>query len=260
MKYIKRILCLVMAIVLCCSLTACNELDEMRAAHAFYQVDGTILWNGYTYYQLTGDYSNLNLNYSNYVYVTEKNVPLLVSRTEGHLHYASDNGLLLEGSNYMETTVFCREDYYDQTQNAILNGFEIEKYGYTEWVETDFDFVEKQFYLTAYERETIDRILSSSPVDGYEQSQWSYSLSIYGYSEDDIFSMHVCDVMYDGESYILRLDDDTDVYYPVPESDWETIDTLSGRSEGRILPSVIEVETSEITEGEEVATTVTSIQ
>ena len=75
-KRSKRIFCLLTAIVLCFSLTACNELDEMRATHAIKQEDGSILWNGHTYRALEEYYGECKIDYDKTVYVTDPEVPL----------------------------------------------------------------------------------------------------------------------------------------------------------------------------------------
>lgn len=228
MKRSKRILCLLTAILLCLSLTACNDLDEMRANHAIRQEDGTILWNGYTYRMLEGDYTYLNVDYVHIIYATDPDVPVLLSSMEGHPHYVSKNELLLVGTRYAEETVFCREDYYQWTQEAINNGFDIESYGYTRWVSKDSESVEKQFYLSQQERKAIDRILASAPSYEYNPDLWTCCFFIYGFSKYDIFSQHICEVLWDGTAYYLRTDDAAMSTYRVPESDWAMLDEFNG--------------------------------
>ena len=46
MKTRKRWIALLAALMMCLSLCGCQELDDMRATHAFWQEDGSILWNG----------------------------------------------------------------------------------------------------------------------------------------------------------------------------------------------------------------------
>jgi hypothetical protein len=77
MKKSKRWIALLLALLLCTSLCGCRELEDMRATHAVWQEDGTILWDGVVYREL----QNVPEEYQHYVngtiFVTETDVPVL---------------------------------------------------------------------------------------------------------------------------------------------------------------------------------------
>jgi hypothetical protein len=52
MKNSKRWIALLLALLLCASLCGCTELETMRANHAVWQEDGSILWDGVVYREL----------------------------------------------------------------------------------------------------------------------------------------------------------------------------------------------------------------
>lgn len=251
MKLTKRILCLLTAILLCFSLTACNELDEMRATHAIRQEDGTILWNGHTYRALEHNYDFYNLKSNRTVYVTDPEVPLLFSRIEGIYHSASANGLLISGGNYAEDTVFCREDHYEWMTEAAQNEFVPASYFCEIWQEEKGDFAE--LFLSQEERQTVDRWLSLPSFEA-DAGEWMHCFTIYGYSEYNLLVKFVCSVMWDGSSYVLCEEGDNvePTYYRVPESEWAMLDELNG---GRPEKFVI----NEVEEGP-VYTTQTSVR
>ena len=246
MKTVKRILCLFTAILLCLSLSACNALDELRASHAIKQEDGTILWNGYTYRALDCDYGMLNDSGRQIIPVTDPEVPVLFSRLEGHPHYVSANGILLVSANYMEDTVFCREDYYAWVQDGVENGFEVESYGFHT---INYDYIdEKPRYLSQEERASIDRMLSETPTHVYSTEEWMFCLFIYGFSRYDILQKYICAVMWTGQEYVLEREDGYgfELYY-VPESEWAVLDELCGGRPADYVPKV-EEETASTTQ------------
>ena len=81
MKKMKRWIALLVALLMCLSLCGCQALDDMRATHAVYQEDGSILWNDVVYRKLENvdqiDVLDVSYDYA-WIYVTESDVPVLL--------------------------------------------------------------------------------------------------------------------------------------------------------------------------------------
>ena len=116
MKKAIRITALFLALLMLeLPLVGCDRIDEMRAKHGTINDDGYITLNGETYILLNEvPYFSPFVKGNEYVYVTDKNVPVLLSEQYGKRFYQSHDGLLLmsglptEGS----TNIYCRSDRY----------------------------------------------------------------------------------------------------------------------------------------------------
>ena len=166
MKNRKRWLVLALATVLCLSLCGCDELETMRSEHGVWQEDGSILWNGAVYRKLENTLSmgEFDFTYSYVtIYVTEPDVPVLLSTMFGEAMDVSADGTILEHYDYRlaeeRTTWYCREDVYDEMVKELENGVNLTTYLYYYW-----DY-EKQMsvphYLTEEQSKTIHQVLTT---------------------------------------------------------------------------------------------------
>lgn len=251
MKKMKRVLALVLTFVLCLSLCGCRQLDDMKAHHATWMENGNILWNGYTYIPLYStdeafyyEYAD-DLNWSDreVIYVTQPDVPVLLSEMMGTYGYTGGNDLLIEANGYVAISsyeesytnrIYCRADYYDWTLDALQNGYEIREYGYYFY---DYDTgEEKQGTLTSAQRQAIEDVLNTvTPITGSDESYYDYylsSLTISGYSTAHLFGQDVGELYYDNGIYSIFVsyyDDEYNRYdklYDIPEKYTAMFDEL----------------------------------
>ena len=223
MKTRKRWIAFFVAILMCLSLCGCQELDDMRAAHAFWQEDGSILWNGNVYRQLGDEDTRYDLDivYDNVtINVTTKDVPVLLSGMSGMFSEPFDvcaDGTLLEAYDWKGGYVmYCREDVYAETEEYLKNGFELSTYYYSY---LDEDYNSFNYYLTEYQTKTINDILASvipAPYTEYEDEEIWDSLILHGCDESHRFSQsYLLDLWMTEDAYFLATDEDV---YPVPET------------------------------------------
>lgn len=223
MKKAKRIWALVLTVILCVSLCGCQDLDDMKARQATWMENGHILWNGYEYLPLSesayGMYYNytddLNWDDSEMVYITEADVPVLLSEEFGRRGYSGADGLLIEVNVYVNdehiNNVYCRADMYDWTLNALQNGYEIQEYGYYY-----FDYMEGESHtgnLTEAQRQAVDDVLNNvRPItaeeDFYPHYDYEQSLTISAYSMAHLFSKGIGELCYINGTYSI-----VDSYY-----------------------------------------------
>ena len=204
MKEWKRWLVLALATVLCLSLCGCQELEDMRTAHAVWQEDGSILWNGAVYRELELSDSNQELDFTYdciTIYVTEPDVPVLLSEMIGDGMDICADGTLIKFYDYRNDyryTLYCREDVYDEVVKKLENGVNLTTYLYYYW-----DY-EKQtsvpYYLTEEQSKTIHQVLTTViPVPSDE------------FPVEDELYLYICD-----DSH--RFEQDTDKWLCIAES------------------------------------------
>lgn len=242
MKKLKRLLALVMAFALCLSLCGCRQLDELKARHATWMEDGNILWNDYIYLPLYNTYEQsdyayveeLNFNDSEVIFVTDSDVPVLLSEMMGTNGYTGADGLLVEVNCYVSSlhadmeysnTVYCRADLYDWTLNALQNGYEIQEYGYYFY---DYDTGETASgTLTSAQQRAIETVLNTvAPITSESGEAYVYydcSLTITAYSTAHLFSQEIGELIYNNGVYSIACsyyDDDynrTEKWFDVPK-------------------------------------------
>lgn len=114
-KNVKTVLVLLTAVGLLLCLCGCSGLENMRKKQAFPGENGEILWNGAVYKALPGneDFYVETGDYSELVYVTEPDVPVLLSSMFSEMDlYPSGDGVFLEDLD--AGIYYCREDRYEE--------------------------------------------------------------------------------------------------------------------------------------------------
>ncbi len=257
MKKMKRVLAVVCAFVLCLSLCGCRELDEMKANHATWMENGYILWNDYTYIPLYStdeavyyEYvEDLNWDDSEVIYVTQPDVPVLLSEMMGTNGYTGAGGLLLEVNGYdyppsmslhdtmeydYKNYIYCRADMYNWTVEALQSGYEIQDYGYY-FYDYDTGYV-KRGTLADAQRQAIEDVLKNvTPIKDTNGDHYIYydqSLTITAYSMAHLFSQGIGELYYNNGTYTLEYsyyDEEYnryDEFYDIPEKYTALFDEL----------------------------------
>lgn len=114
-RTLYRCLAVLLLLAMACSLCGCQELDEMRESHAILQEDGSILWDEKIFLPLPEENipAYLDYDYMQYIYVTEPEVPVLLSTV-----MVEDILILSAGGNYLNSinddALYCEKSYYEK--------------------------------------------------------------------------------------------------------------------------------------------------
>lgn len=217
MKKCKRWLAIVFVSLMCLSLCGCQELDDMRASHAVWQEDGTILWNGNVYRLLENAPDELQAYGGSTVYVTEADVPVLLSAEFGEYFTSSKDGMLLRGYSYnafdvIAHIIYCREDRYEEITEYLQQTTEMKEmnhYFYYYWsYETDEQEV---YYFSLDQVKVMDDLMANlifEPAldDFYHYTDLEeFSVSVGKCDEKHLFHEdYVLEIIFRGGKYYLN--------------------------------------------------------
>lgn len=185
-KYSKLTALILVIITFCTILCSCDAIDEMKVKQGFFQEDGTILFNNNVYVKMD-IYSNIKYELcgSKLVYITEKNVPVLLSTKFGRSFHATDDNVVLE-----DNVIYVREDKYAQVKkeaekaaNGEFDYFAIKRYSYS------MNEKETQIICNYRESQMIHSILSEVPPISYAGEQTEL-LSLYVSTENGYFGQN----------------------------------------------------------------------
>lgn len=203
MKKCKRWIAVLLISVMCLSLCGCQDLEDMRAAHALWQEDGSILWNGDVYRLIENVPESHGILYGmREVYVTEADVPVLLSQMMGNRFDVTANEVILSLNGWDGGRAFyCREDRYDFMAEHLRN-LELVAYYYTYWFyDADAGSREEYYYLSEVQGNTINRLINTLVFTVLDEDFY------YSFDEND-FSVVLgkCDDEHlFGEDYIMEI-------------------------------------------------------
>ena len=208
-KTTRYMLVILSLLLLCVTMTACNPVPEMRKNHATWNEDDSISYNGKTYRQLPphDTFSPIIDAGSDTVWVTEPDVPVLLSRMMGEHFYSCQNGDFLTDNS--ESGIYCDSEIYDDMVQSIEAGapmiyycFELTEYN-----------LEKGIYET--KRILIDEDLSAAlkiafskpPIELPPGASLDYNerLLIYRCSKDMMFLTFAFYLLYNNSTEICYL-------------------------------------------------------
>ena len=228
-KFIRTAILVFALTVLCFSLSGCHALDTARNAQAFLNDDGTILYDGKIYKPLPAGSEYAELTYSlissyienNTVYITEKDVPVLLSGIVGtSAHIDKDKKIICANyviDNSSDSRNYCREDIYDNFVEEIKNP-NYTKYSMqlnTSFLALIYDDIDipESIDLKDYEIAAINEIIAlgdtvKNPysVDTHEGTY----ADIYRSTEDGLISENYCTISRNDDLYYIT------VYEPEP--------------------------------------------
>ncbi len=220
-RILKRGLSLLVVLLLVLSLTGCQALDDMKAAQAFWLTNGNILY-GDVEYRLLPECDVLNPlagEETPYVYVTEQEVPVLLSEVYGDSFAVSlDRSILFKDSR--NGACYCAQNRYDEMIDKISSGDFFDTYAYVYY---DYDAMMTLTYLlTESERSAVDWVFYSETPEilpDYVDIPYDYVVELLSCSEDMLFSDYCCDLYVNGDQYYLCvISGDTSAIYTVPDS------------------------------------------
>ncbi|MBR7133059.1 MAG: hypothetical protein IKD04_05950 [Clostridia bacterium] len=228
MKKILRVLiCTVTVLCLVLSLSGCQMLDTMKATHAVWNENGNIVL-GNTEYLALPPCDELQPEYSferNDIYVTDSDVPVLLSQFLGQDFSHSDDGVFLSNYyDYTESVTYCRKDRYDEIINHIQNGIEYDKlcYYYSYYDDERGDWEDKYYILSENEASAVKTVYTTvSPTQlpaGAELTAIEYSAHLMFCLDDLPFKKDFCELAVVSDTYyLIEYPDEGSVVYQVPK-------------------------------------------
>ncbi len=213
MKKIKRILAALILCVLAFSLAGCAELDEMKARHAVWlEKNETIQLNGATYRRLEPSAMLEVWDAKDVVFVTNEDVPVLLSKQYGERMSIGESGILLESYEWVGDcpAIYCHTDHYESVKNQIVYGPTLSEVLYNYW---DDEGNNMEYRLSPQEIAAVEAILAGAPslsgVERYHLDE-SFSFNLERSSADGLFRTTLCEVLVDEQKIRLVKDIDYD--------------------------------------------------
>ncbi len=236
MKKAIRIIALFAALMLLClSATSCDAIDDMRAHHGFYTETGSIMLGEDEYLLLPDNQYFAPLNDSDEsVYVTDSDVPVLLSFMLGVGFNQYNDGLILSTSTYGETRNYCRKDRYEEIAAQMASEFNPTAHCYTYSVldtETEM-YKERQYRLTKEQEDAVNDVLNTvERITRAENAHYTsdYHISLHACTDNMLLQDWVCDIEKNNNTYYIVMYDpaaDADVEYTVPAACNATFDAI----------------------------------
>lgn len=228
----QRVLSMLLVCCLCVGLTGCGALDEARAHHAKWSETGSVLHGGTEYLLLEeAEYLYPSIDYlSDPLYVTEPDVPVLLSFFLQELFYGSANGIFLE--NFETGQLYCRADHYAEVTQKLKNGFVTVGYCYNYYTydEETYDYVEHTYRLTDEEVAAVDAVLATetaTAIPAIADVAYDYGIELMNCDESMLFRYYMLDVYsIDGVYYLIGSDGDDHWSISVPVSYTAVFDSM----------------------------------
>ncbi len=187
-KHVFRLAGCILLTALLLGLCGCKQsLEQARSARAVYTDNGDIVYNGQTYLHIfqeklnqyyynpeSGLYEYPDLHSKNELYVTQPDVPLLLSKNIGDRVTFSDDGIYLRRHipapllGAPEDRYYCRADIYDQclpslSQDDTRCFYEYQTYNPQQHM-MNKEYV--RYFLTQQQLATVEQVLSTvEPVE-----------------------------------------------------------------------------------------------
>ena len=205
MKKALKLLAFILIIsILTLTFSGCELIDEMRKSQAFLINPTTIEYNGETYTLLPHcDYLNPQDGIDSDIYVTDPDVPVLLSDILGDTAYLSKDGSIISCfTSYTEH--YCRSDEYEKTVELINNGFENTGYCYNY-----YDYInqlENYYCFTEQENSAMNEVLSTVEETVLPKEiavNYEYIADLEIYSHNLNFRKDTADLCFSGDKYYI---------------------------------------------------------
>ncbi len=217
MKKTLKILALVLCVgLICTAFCGCVDLDELRAKHAVYNDDGTLLLNEKTYYPVNFQADGMNLSVSNYdtmVYVTPPDVPVLLASSMGDYYEINESGSII----FNGSTMFCVEELLEKVGQIVEGGYK--PFGYVCYGFNEKTYEDERYKLSEVEKSAIEKVIKhgeQQKVPSGVEFTFEGCISIYSYEEYELFERYDFDICVLEEKYHI-VDYNASIIYNVPE-------------------------------------------
>lgn len=210
MKKTLKLISLVLVVIMIGSLfCGCDALDELRASVATMTETGDIKLGDNIYKKLP-ETESLRIDYEQelkYVYIADKETPILLAPVIGVDYMTDKTGILLTSYETEENVFYCRSDYYEQIKEQIENGFKPSKYYYEYYKIADDDF-EGDYIKRALSEEELNALKTVLSGKGKVLADnmnvlCDYIATIEYCSEDGYFYDYYCDVYIYNNTYTV---------------------------------------------------------
>ena len=207
MKLFRRLFLVLLSLLVCLSLCGCRQLDEMKAKHAVWRKDGTILWNGTVYRPLPRRNFDLNGNrFTESINVTESDVPVLLSEDYGERFYGTEDGVFLYGYKSDEeytnhTREYCRADKYKEVRAEFDQMERLEGLCYDYYDQADH--THKTYYLTVEQQQSLYNIMEYGYSSQILSSDNVYSVDLYWHDPYDLYRQSAFTLMSTGYAFYI---------------------------------------------------------
>ena len=164
------------------------------------------------------EYLDPYTNYGEHIYVTERDVPVLLSDVFGKMLQKSDDGIFLTDYNKI-TVVYCREDKYEEVKKTIESGFESSGYCFSYY---NYEKESTGYYVfTNNQNAAIEEVLelnNSTTLSTGVAPNYDYIIDLEIYSQNLNFRKNTISICILGKDTFLLDDTKTEsVIYQIPE-------------------------------------------
>ncbi len=212
----KRLKFILLIVVVCLSLCSCKELDEMKRCHALNLGNGVLELNNVSYklFKVESD-CDIVFNHDRHVYVTDPDVPVLLSQMGFFKFLPSinkDDTIIYE----YDSDYYIREDKYELYKQSVKNGI-----NYTDIVLDFYDEFTGEtntYVLSDLEKQAVLSAVSSKLYGEYPYID--DEINLYFQSDDGLFrdDLFYSIVKSSGEYYIVEYSETPKTYCTSDES------------------------------------------
>lgn len=207
----KKIISVAVTVVLLLSLCGCDAIDEMRQKQAIY-VDGTdhrqIEYADKLFVKFDVDLDKYDSMVGCYdeVYVTESDVPLLLSSYYGDYFWTNDEKTVIEGNGFY----YVCEDVYESAKAEVVNGIKFTDYCFERIDDETGEWY--TYYLSTYEKQILEDIISRSSCltfTEYPYELCAESIALSSISDSGLFGESRYEISRtDGKYYVIETVDE----------------------------------------------------
>ncbi len=201
-KYAKLISLVLVIITFCTILCSCDALDEMRASQGFWWKDGTIHYDGNTYVKLPV-YTELNSSaygYDSSIFITEKNVPVLLSQEFGSYRNITKDGVVIDGNGELYALAGKYAQVVKEAEKVVRGEFDKYTIEYYDNYDTEMEIT-----CTSHDVGVIKSIINDENIIDFDSGSMKRSIHIYCSSDNGYFGHYYGSIhlLKDGE-YVVE--------------------------------------------------------
>ena len=229
-KYSLIVLTLALTVTL---LASCDLIDDLESHRGFWNEDGSVSYNGKIYRQLPY-VDGIGINYDDYVVVTQKDVPILLSDFFGapfSIDFEKDLLIYDTRAEFSElvTYLYCTEDKYDSLLEQIQKGPTMDQLAIKIYTYENGLSRMTSVLLTEEQRNVLSKPMQLLELPDGATIDYMNSIDIYRTSKDGFFSEFAFEIIATKSAYyISQYDEETAEwnYFVIPEKDYGVIEEI----------------------------------